>query len=204
MYFCDDVDLMVWEPGIFGEGAFAHQALVKSAAATLTGTALVTGTGALGPVLPGMIVIAEGGGLSQLLEVVAMTDAHHATVSALRGRADEAAVAGLVGGSVTVTVMSFRPQIAAIGDELLGLLGVASDREDASISVERPRGFRMASVFGTLAAIFRVLAAADGAGTVVAAKRDFYEKTYADVRRNVRGKVHNREVLAATSELIRQ
>jgi hypothetical protein len=204
MYFCDDVDLMVWEPGIFGASAFAHQTLVKSAAATLTGTTLVTAAGVLGTVVPGMILIAEGGGLSQLLEVVAVADASHATVSALRGRADEAAVPGLVGGSVTVTVMSFRPQIAAIGDELLALLGVASDREDAGMTVEHPRGFRMASVFGTLAAIFRVLAAADGATATVAAKRDFYEKTYADVRRNVRGKVHDREMLAASGELLRE
>ena len=204
MYFCDDVDLMVWEPGIYAASAFAHQALVKASAGTLTATALVTAAGVLDAVLPGMVVMADGGGLSQLLEVVAVADSAHATVSALRGRADEAAAPGLVCGSVTVTVVSFRPQIAAIGDELLALLGVASDRADAGVAVERPRGFRMACVFGTLAAIFRILAAADGATAAEAAKRDFYEKTYADVRRGVRGKVHDREVWAAAGELIRK
>ena len=204
MYFCDDVDLMVWEPGIFGAGAFVHQALVKNAAATLSGTALTTETDLLGALAPGMVVRAEGGSASQLLEVTAVADGRHATASALRGRVDEPPLPGLVSGSVTVTVASFRPQIAAVGDELLALVGVTSDRGEAGATVERPRGFRMACVLGALAAIFRVLAAAEGATAGDAAKRGFYEKAYADVRRGVSGKVCGHMVRGATGELVRE
>ncbi len=143
-----------------------------------------------------MVVLAEGGGASQLLEVTAVGDAGMRR-SALRGRADEPPLPGLVSGSVTVTVVSFRPQIAAVGDELLALVGVTSDRGEAGATVERPRGFRMACVLGALAAIFRVLAAAEGATAGDAAKRDFYEKAYADVRRGVSGKVCGRMVRGA-------
>jgi hypothetical protein len=203
MYFCDDVDLMVWEPGIFGEAAFGHQALVKGAAGTLTGTALVMGTQVLGTVAPGMVMIVDGGGISQLMEVTAVTDGSHATVSALRGRADEAAVAGLIGGAVTVTVMSFRPQIAAVGDELLAAVGVVSERGNDG-AVESPRGFRMASVFGVLAAVFRVLAGKEGASATTTAKREFYEKEYAAVRRGVRGCVEGRVVRAGVAAMARE
>jgi hypothetical protein len=204
MYFCDDVDLMVWEPGIFGAAAFAHQAVLKNATGTLTGTALTTETALLGTLLPGMVVLAAGGGMTQLLEVTAVADASHATVSSLRGRADEPALPGLVSGSATVTVVSFRPQIAAIGDDLLALLGVTSGRAEEGATVEQPRGFRMACVFGTLAAVYRVLAAAEGATAADAAKRDFYEKTYADVRRGVRGRVDGRRVCGAVGALTRE
>ncbi len=203
MYFCDDVDLMVWEPGIFGASGFAHQALVKNAAGTLAGTALSMEVGVLGAVAPGMVAMVEGSGLAQLWEVTAVADASHATVSSLRGRADEGAVPGLVSGAVTATVVSFRPQIAAIGDELLGLIGVASGRGEAGETVEQARGFRMACVFGVLAAVFRVLAAAEGASAVEAAKRDYYERRYADVRRGVRGVVEGKCRRGSVGRLMR-
>ena len=128
MYFCQDVDLMIWEPGIFLEPAFGHQALFADVAGTLTGTGLVMGSSVLGHALPGMVARIElaDDSLTQLLEVVSVTDGTHAVVSALRGRAGESAVTPLVGGSVKVGIVTFRPQIAAVGDELLGILGVMS------------------------------------------------------------------------------
>ena len=99
-------------------------------------------------------------------------------------------------------IESLREELKQYG-ELLALLGVTSTREDAGITVERPRGFRMACVFGALAAIYRILAAADGATAAEAAQRDFYEKTYADVRRGVRGKVDGKLLLGGVAALTR-
>ena len=213
MYFCEDVDLMVWEPGVFGEAAFAHQGVLKGATATLTGAVLATTDPVLGTVMPGMVmqVAAADDSVSQLLEVLAVTDDSHATVSALRGRGDEGAVAPLFGGSAKVTVVSFRPQIAALGDELLGLIGVASDRQTAANqSATDLRGFRTAAVFGVLAALFRTLSAGDVPAWVTA-KRGFYEKMYAEARRAISGKVDqdhdgtpDRRVNAGVGELVRE
>ena len=47
MYFCNDVDLMGWEPGVFLEGGFGHQAVLREGAGTLTGTGLVMGAARL-------------------------------------------------------------------------------------------------------------------------------------------------------------
>jgi hypothetical protein len=178
MYFCDDAELLAWEPGVFLEPAFAHQVLFKEAAGTVTGTALVMAAGVLGAVEPGMVVrlTLEDDSLTQLAEVVSVADATHATVSALRGRGSEAAVAPLTSGPVKVTVLSFRPQIAAVGDGLLSLVGVISDRDaEASPAYSDPVGFRPAAVFGTLAAVFRTLAETSTATNITYSKKAFYE-----------------------------
>src|SRR6185369_2317751 len=96
--------------------------------------------------------------LTQLLEITAIADSTHATVSALRGRASESAVVPLTGGAVKVTVIIFRPQIAAVGDALLALVGVACDRDSGAAPVYSDlSGFKPAAIFGTLAAIYRTL-----------------------------------------------
>ncbi|MCL2648129.1 MAG: hypothetical protein FWD61_14145 [Phycisphaerales bacterium] len=181
MYFCEDAELLAWEPGIFsdeGGGAFVHQAVIREAAGALTGTGLVMGSGVLGAVLPGMVmqVSLADGTMSQLTEVVSVEDSSHATISALRGRSTEAAVAPLVSGAVKVTVVTFRPQIAAVGDSLLELVGVSSGRgNEASPKFGGTAGFRAAAVFGTLAAVYRALAATENASNIVLSKRAFYE-----------------------------
>ena len=192
MYFCEDVDLMAWEPGVFLEGTFAHQAILSAATGMLTGTGLVMDSAVLGNVAAGMVAKIElaDDSLTQLLEILAVADATHATVSALRGRGDEAAVGPLVGGSVKVTVVSFRPQIAAVGDGLLALIGVASDREtEPTVATEDLRGFRTAAAFGTLAAIFRTLSSVEGVTEAMKAKQGFYEKLFETARRSIGGRV---------------
>jgi hypothetical protein len=187
MYFCNDVDLMAWEPGIFLEASFAHQAIVKEAAGTLTGTALAMSAATLGDVASGMVASVEtaDGTLTQLLEVVNVADASHATVSALRGRGSEAALAPLTGGSVKVTVVSFRPQIAAVGDGLLALMGIESGRDSADPSLCDTSGFGHATVFGVLAAVFRTLATASTATNLTYSKLGFYEGLYRGARRAI-------------------
>ena len=187
MYFCSDVDLMAWEPAIFLEAAFAHQAIVKQAAGTLTGTALVMSAATLGDVAAGMVASVEtaDGSLTQLLEIVSVADASHATVSALRGRGSDAALAPLTGGSVKVTVVSFRPQIAAVGDGLLAMVGVESSRDSADPPLCDTSGFRHAAVFGVLAAVYRTLATASTATNLTYSKLGFYEGLYRGARRAI-------------------
>ncbi len=193
MYFCNDVDLMVWEPGIFGETDFGHQMVVRQSAGTLTGNALAMAGAVLEGVLPGMVgqIVLADNSLTQLLEVVLVADASHATVSGLRGRADSDLVPPLVGGAVNVSVMTFRAQIAAVGDELLGLVGVESDRdEDPAETLADLRGFRTAAVMGTLAAVFRAVSTDAEVSAAMLAKRDFYFKTYLALRRRMEARVN--------------
>jgi len=206
MYFCNDIDLMVWEPAIFGDAAFGHQMVVREAAGTLTGNALVTGA-VLGNVLPGMVgqITLADGSLTQLLEITALADSSHVTVSGLRARADGDLVMPLVGGSVKVTVMTFRPQIAAVGDELLGVIGVGSDREtEPDVTLEDLRGFRTAAAMGTLATVLRTMSTGEDVSSAMLAKRDFYLKTYLALRRRLESRVNGREVRAAAGGMARE
>lgn len=190
MYFCEDLDLLPWEPSLFLESAFAHQHLLQKAAATLAGTALVTADPLLAHVQPGMVAIVTvaDDSLTQLLEVVAVADSTHATVSALRGRAAEAPLPPLAGGNVQVSVLTFRPQIAAVGDELLALLGISSDRSgEPAPATASLAGFRIATVFGTLAVLFRTLAGATNPSSLTLSKRNFYDGLAKAARRAIAG-----------------
>ena len=186
MYFADDIDLLPWEPSVFLETAFAHQALLKDSPGTLTGTGLVMNSAVLADILPAMVgaVTLADGSLTQLLEFTAIADTTHATVSALRGRAAESALPPLMGSAVKVTIITFRPQIAAIGDQLLALVGVASDRTTTPAPASTDlTGFRTATIFGTLAALFRTLAEAAPPTNVTLAKKAFYDSLAQSSRR---------------------
>ena len=108
MYFCQDVDLMAWEPGIFLETAFAHQTLMKNGAGTLGGTVLTISSGDFSGISAGMVIqVSLGdGSLTQMLEVQGFLDSVHAVVSGLRGRSSESLITPIVNGSVTFTVVT--------------------------------------------------------------------------------------------------
>jgi hypothetical protein len=188
MDFCHDAELLAWEPGVFLESAFAHQALVKEVAGTVTGTALVMAATSLGNVVSGMVaqVTLADGSLTQLAEIASATDSTHAVISALRGRSSESAIPPLTQGPVKVTVISFRPQISAVGDSLLSLVGVASDRDsEASPTYSDASGFKPAAIFGTLAAIYRTLVETHSASSVTFSKKAFYEGLFNAARQTI-------------------
>jgi hypothetical protein len=185
MYFCNDADLLTWEPGLFLEAAFIHQALFKNAAATISETNLTMNNPQLGDVQPGMVIAVTQGELTQLLEIVEVADDRHATVSALRGRSNEPAIASLVNGSVQATLITFRPQIAAVGDALMALLGVSGDRSAALPAISDVGGFRTATIFETLAALYRVLVDQKTTANVIFPKLKFYETLAAGARRAI-------------------
>ena len=61
-----------------------------------------------------------------------------------------------------MTVVTVRPQIGEVGDALLGAIGVASDRDNGpAVATADLSGFRMASVFGVLAVVYRALVRED-------------------------------------------
>ena len=63
-----------------------------------------------------------------------------------------------------------------MGDDLLSLIGVASDRgTDPAPAYACLLGFKPAAIFGTLAAIYRTLADTKAATNVIYNKRAFYE-----------------------------
>ncbi len=83
--YCNDVDLLVLEPGLFAQAVFAHFRRLVSAAATLAGTTLTLGAGSYeaAGITPGMVAtlsLPDGTGVTHA-EIVAVTSPTTATVS---------------------------------------------------------------------------------------------------------------------------
>jgi hypothetical protein len=184
--FCEDRDLAVWEPTAFTEPAVAPLALVRGAAATVAGTAVTTAGAALGAVAPGMVaVIRKGAGdaaVEAVTVVTAVAAADAMSVSVLRAPGEPPAGPPGVDGDATVTVVSFRALIAAVGDEVLALLGVAPGALGGASQV---LGLKAAVVFGALAAVYR----AAGPSARADAKLALYTRYYQIARRAIAGAV---------------
>jgi hypothetical protein len=112
-----DRDLLVYEPNVFVDMGFAAQRLMWEQPGNISGTTLtVTGVdfAALG-VSTGHVVICSG----LALEVVARVSATALTVSLIRADPAGAAVAPVGLSSVSVSIWSFGPQLAAASAAVL-------------------------------------------------------------------------------------
>ena len=195
MGYCEDVDLMVLEPGIFVEPALASMRLLLGVSGVVSGTTLtISGASFVAAGVCGGMVAAlttADNATTVTVEVVAVTDATTATVSVVRARDADAAVGPVVGGAVKVTVVSFRAQIAAVGDELRRLLGGGTDRASGAAvpAMVELTDFRMAAAFGTLALIYRMLSSVTSPKATVLSKMTVYTQAYGALRRSLKAKV---------------
>ena len=84
-FFCQDADLLAWEPALFVEDVFAHQALLSAAAGTLAGTTLTLSAASFvdAGVSAGMVaqLTNADASLTQLVEIAAVVSATSATIS---------------------------------------------------------------------------------------------------------------------------
>jgi hypothetical protein len=181
--FCADQDLLGWESGIFGDAGVAHLALVKDADATLSGGTLLTAAAVLGGAEPGMVaVLRQGSGETLVTTYAVITTnlaANQASVSVLRSAGEDPAVPAM-SGAVKVTIVSFHPVIAAVGDELLALLGIEPRMLTEASTV---MGLKTATIFGTLAALFRAI----GPSAAADKKLALYTRMFQLARRAVGG-----------------
>lgn len=195
MGYCEDADLMVLEPGIFVEPALASMRLLQGVSGTVSGTTLtISGASfAAAGVTGGMVaaLTTADNVTTVTVEIVTVTDAGTATISVVRARDADAAVAPVVAGAVKVTVVSFRAQIAVVGDELRALVGVATDRANgtATPALKELTDFRMAAAFGTLALVYRMLSAVTNPTATVLSKYTVYAQAYGALRRSLKAKV---------------
>ena len=190
---CSEADLLILEPGLLGMAELRDCLRLREAAGTLAGTTLtLTGaswTSAGASAGMGVRVTSADGTVVLTGEITAVADATHATVSAFRVRGSDPAVALAVSGSVSVTVMSFGPQIAGVGDDLLALVGASHDRDAPEPALEETSGFRSAAIYGTLAALFRMAVVPVLTSKEVVVKEKLYQAAYLTLRRSLVARV---------------
>ena len=185
MPFVTDRDLLIFEPALFRDFAWAGQTLVSAADGAIAGTTLTSASSdfAAAGVEPGQVALVAGASL----EVVERTSATTLTISRPRERTADAPAPPLPVTGAALRIATFGPQIALMHEEVLRLLGVsasggASPSED---DILNPRALSRLEALGALHMIFFGAAAAQGQDSPLWARASLYRERYLHERREV-------------------
>ena len=158
--FSNDVDLLKWEQVLFRELAPASQTLIQGsdgalAAATFTaaGASFVSAGVGMGHV----IYLRDGGSLDGCYEVVSVDSETQLTVSVVRQKQEDAAIAPPSGSAINYRISTFDPQAQEAAYSLLEYFGIKVEGEAEEITADdilNSRVLRQASVFAVLSAVF--------------------------------------------------
>lgn len=186
MLFCNDVDLLYWEPDLFKEAAFASQLLFSGTGDLTNGTILVTAGGTLTShkIAAGQVVIAGApvnGCLAitgKLGEVYLLVSAIHANLFPDSGPAPDAVTAPDA-SAIAFTIRTFYPQRQIVSDLLMSAIGVEVDS-----AIINPAALRRACALGALQMIYSAVAAAAAEPARYEVRADLYERLYRRALRN--------------------
>jgi hypothetical protein len=163
--FSNDVDVLKYEPILFGELHLPGQVLVGGEGATLSGTTLTAATAdfVAGGVEAGGVVYLKStdGALDGAYEIVSVDSATQLTVSVVRSDAADPAIAPPAAGDVSYRVGTFGPQASEAAFRLTEYLGIQPGNPASAISVENivdPGGLRRASALAVISAVYAMWA----------------------------------------------
>src|SRR5438874_4291010 len=168
MIFCDDVDLLYWEPDVLKEAAFASQTL-DSGTGNLAGTLFTVVTGTvfdIQRVEPGQVIVLSGA-IAGCFAIVDMPDPFRLHISVLNddyfppSGSPPAAVAPGAASGLDFVIRTFWAQRRVVSDMLVQAIGlVPGAAETATAIILNPQALRRACVLGTLQMIYSAIAAA--------------------------------------------
>ncbi len=186
--FSNDVDVLKWEPVLFGELHLPSQVLVGGTGATLNGTTL-TAVGAdfvgAGIGAGGVICLRSADGtVDGAFEIASVDSATELTVSVVRADTSDPAIAPPPGNNVSYRVSTFAPQASEAAFELTQCFGIQPGDPTSEIIVENildTEGLRRASVLRVIAKVYAMWASKP-AGEHFWQKGLFYEQLYEKAR----------------------
>jgi len=163
--FSDDVDIVRYEPVLFGELCFVNQVLISGEGGTLSGTTF-SSAGAdfeAAQVSDGCVIYLRSadGVVDGCYEIVLVDSATQLTVSVVRADSSEVAVAPPAATDVFYRVCSYKAQADEIGYELTEYFGIKPGRADSSIEADDILDagvLRRASAFGVISVVYATLA----------------------------------------------
>ncbi len=186
--FSNDVDVLKWEPVLFGELHLPSQVQAGGTGAALSGTTL-TAAGAdfvgAGIGAGGVIYLRSADGtFDGAYEIVSVDSATELTVSVVRADASGPAVALPPGSNIVYRVSTFAPQAAEVAFELTQCFGIQPGDPTSEITIENildTEGLRRASVLRVISKIYAMWASKP-AGEHFWQKSLFYQQLYEKAR----------------------
>ncbi len=186
--FCNDVDVLKWEPALFGELHLPSQVKAGGTGASLSGTTL-TAAGAdfiAAEVKAGGVIHLRSadGALDGAYEIVSVDSATVLTVSVVRADVADPAVAPPPGSDIAWRVGTFASQAEDAAFELTQWFGIQPGDPTSEIAIESlldTEGLRRASVLWVIAKVYAIWAGRP-AGECFWRKALFYEQLYQKAR----------------------
>ena len=186
--FSNDVDVLKWEPVLFGELHLPSQVKASGTGAALSGTTL-TAAGAdfvAAEIEAGGVIYLRSadGTVDGAYEIVSVDSATALTVSVVRADTADPAVAPPPGNDIAWRVCTFASQARDAAFELTQCFGIQPGDPASEIAVENlldTEGLRRASVLWVIAKAYAMWASRP-AGECFWRKALFYEQLYQKAR----------------------
>lgn len=194
--FSNDVDVMKFEPNVFGSWFLSSQVLCGGTNGIVAGTQF-TASGvdfvASGVTAGGVIWLQSADETVRgAFEIVEVTDATHLTVSVVRACAEQAAIPVGSPSGLTWRVVSYAPQAYEVLWQMSQRLGLSPGAAGADYNVDditNAEALRQASVFGVLTMIFQTLYEGAEGQDILDIKEQHYRLRYSEAIARVRVKL---------------
>lgn len=160
--FSNDVDILKYEPVLFGELHLPSQVRTSGTGAMLRGTTLTAGGTdflAAGVEAGGVIYLRSAdGSLEGAYEIVSVDSATELTVSVVRADGADPVIAPPAAENLSYRVSTFGPQAVEVAFQLTAYFGLRPGYATSEIGVEDlldTEGLRRASVLAVISGVYR-------------------------------------------------
>ena len=163
--FSNDVDILKYEPILFGELHLPWQVLAAGTGGTLSGTTF-TASGIdfiAAQVCAGGVAYLQSAdcSLDGTYEIVSVDSATQLSISIIRSNSTDAAVAPTSATDISFRISTFGPQTNEVGFQLTEYFGIRPGNPASDIDVEDVLDtsvLRQASVFAVISSVYAMLA----------------------------------------------
>lgn len=163
--FSNDVDILKYEPVLFGELHLPWQILAAGSGGTLSGTTF-TASGAdfvSALVTTGQVIYLQSadGSLDGTYEIVSVNSATELTVSVIRTDSNDEPIAPPAATDISYRISTFGPQAREVGFQLTEYFGIGPGNPASDVDAENvidTNALKRASVFAVISSVYAMLA----------------------------------------------
>ena len=190
--FCNDVDLLKWEPVLFRDLAMVSQTLCQGTDGVTSGTTFTSAGASFinSGVAAGHVIYLRDSSntIGGCYEIVSVDSATQLTISLVRQGTDDTALAVPDGGSLSYRISTFDPQAEEVSYSLLQYFGIGeSGAEGITVDdILNSRSLRQSCVFAVLSAVFAGSACGDESERGFWQKSLRYQKMFQSARARAR------------------